>query len=124
MDDYLGAVFVFALAVLLAIVTVVMMVFFVVYRRTRVVKLANLWFIELTLVGALMVLASIILWSVYQTKTICTIKSCLGMLGFGIVFGYPHLIPSSSSDTCVGACWQRPFATFSSTSTTDTQPRK
>jgi NADH:ubiquinone oxidoreductase subunit 6 (subunit J) len=92
MDDYLGAVFVFVLAVILFIVCVIMMVFFAVYRRTKVVKIANLMFIECTLLGALMVLSSIILWSVYQTKTICTIKSCLGMLGFGVIVGYQYYV--------------------------------
>lgn len=106
MDDYLGAVFVFVLAVLLAVVVIVMMIFFIVYRRTKVVKMANIWFIEITLLGALMVLSSIILWSVYQTKTICTIKSFLGMLGFGLVFGYHYY------DLILGVYWQRPFVTF------------
>ena len=84
----MGAVFVVVLAIILLIVCLVMMVFFLVYRRTRVVKMANTLFIQLTLLGAVLVLVSIILWSVYQTKTICTFKSVLGMLGLGMIFGY------------------------------------
>ena len=87
-DDYLGSVFVVVLAIIIALIILIMMVFFAVYRRTNVVRRANLWFIESTLFGCLLVDVGLILWSIYLTKLVCTLKGVLTMVGCGIVVGY------------------------------------
>lgn len=119
-EDYLGAVFVVILAIILGLICIFMAIFFVVYRRSRVTKVTNLWYILSVLLGTLLVVVSLILWSVYQTKTICTFKSVLGMIGFGLIIGYR---PLTAHATFLGVSWQSRSATFPSGQTTGDRPR-
>jgi hypothetical protein len=63
------------------------LVFYTLFRRTRVVRRANLLFIYSILLGIIAVFLSMILWVFTQDTAICTTKTLLGMIGIGLIMG-------------------------------------
>lgn len=78
-----------ALAILIIIVAVAMLIFFAVYRRSKCVKRSGLLYLVLILVGVILFMVSIILWSVEQSMVWCTLKAACAMLGLALIIGYP-----------------------------------
>jgi hypothetical protein len=58
---------------------------FTVFATSRVVRRSNLFWLWLIFSGVILVLLSQILWTLAQTTFICSFKSIIGMLGFGLI---------------------------------------
>jgi hypothetical protein len=66
-------------------VALCLLIFFTAFAGTRVVRRTNLLWIWLMFTGIILVLLSLIMWTLVQTTFICVFKSCLGMIGFGLI---------------------------------------
>lgn len=79
-----------------------LIVFFITFKSSRVVRRANIHFIVVMLSGIIMVLASLVIWTLKQSSWTCLVKTILGMVGFGLIVG------------CIVAKCQRYFRVFAS----------
>lgn len=66
---------------------VFLIVFFITFRRSRVVKRANIHFVVIFLIGIISVFLSLIIWTLPQNSGTCVSKTVLGMIGFGLIVG-------------------------------------
>ncbi len=69
------------------ILCIFLVVFFIIFRSSRVVKRANIYFCVVFLVGIACVFGSLVAWTVPQDTGTCILKTFLGMLGFGMIVG-------------------------------------
>lgn len=69
------------------ICAIFLIVFFITFRSSRVVKRANIHFIVVFLTGIACVFMSLIIWTLPQNSGTCVSKTVLGMIGFGLIVG-------------------------------------
>jgi len=77
-----------------------LVVFFLTFRSSRVVKRANIHFVVVMLCGIACVFLSLMVWVLPQSSWTCVVKTILGMVGFGLIVG------------CIVAKCQRYFRVF------------
>jgi len=65
-----------------------LMVFFILFAGTRVVRRTNLLWLLFLLTACILIFSSLLIWTFSQTTFWCTSKSIIGMLGFGLLTAY------------------------------------
>lgn len=68
-------------------ICIVMMTYFYHYRHEKIIKKSSPFFCQLILLGIIMVLASVIVWTLVQDSLTCVLKIWFFFIGVGLILG-------------------------------------
>lgn len=77
--------FVSILAIITNVTTLAVLIFFTIFRKSRVVRRTNFLWIWLILLGSMMMCSAVAVWTATQSTTACTIKAILSFMGLGLI---------------------------------------